>query len=374
MKTLAKTGALALLGLLLSSAPARAYPEMIRLTYVQCQACHTSSNGSGLLNAYGKSVRASLAAFQRPEEQKLQEAAPSAWNANAFIRYLWIRSKSENESFLMQTDATGRYQKDQADGSYFAIQSTAGLVPERVRSAPNAPSGVLGKSFVLRQFYAEKSWQDRYRLVAGRDFLPRGLNVDDHTSFMRALNRQGVTDYPTQIRGELATEKNLLQVGAFGPSGEEDASGREWGGFARSEWTLAERASAGAQAIYGKSDAIGRLSLDAFARAALNEKLGILGDTQLVRRSLSNAPGDPSFNQWIGYLEPFYVPFEFLTLNYRYERFTVEDPFFSQGTRYSLTLDFKPISELSLIGSYERQKMGDRWGETLYLIQLYAEL
>ena len=132
---------------------AQAYPEMIRHKYTQCQACHTNSSGAGLLNLYGKSIRANLALFRRLNEQKnLEEASGQTLNANFYARYLWIESESYQTRFLMQSDASVRYQNE-LKPKLPAVQATFGLVPTRIRKQGDAPDGVLGKSFILRQFY-----------------------------------------------------------------------------------------------------------------------------------------------------------------------------------------------------------------------------
>ncbi len=351
------------LAVLLSPIPeARAYSEMIRLGYVQCKACHVNSLGAGLLSPYGKSVRTSLALYRRADENPSEN-----WiNANAFARYLWIRSDTRHDNFLMQLDASARAEKNG-----WSSLITLGMVPERVRNRANAPEGVLGRSFLLRQFYVERRLNDRIRILAGRDFFPRGINSDDHTGYLRSLSRQGVTDYPSQIRGEFTTDSHEIIVGAFGPSGEENAQAREWGGYARSEWKLFDLLSAGINSSYGKSKTMGRFSTDLFARGALNENWGILGAFQWTHRSVSTGS---SFLQAVTYLEPFYQPIESLTIRYRYEAYHIGEPFKSDGERHGVGFQFKPISETSLIASMERTRSAHTWGETTYVVQVFAQL
>lgn len=344
---------------------AEAYPELIRLGYVQCQTCHTSSLGSGLLNAYGKSVRTSLSAFQRKDET----VSESMLNANVFLRYLWIESERLKDHFLMQLDTAARADltKD------FGVETIVGLVPERVKTRPGAPRGVLGKSFVLRRLIVDHSLgNEETRLVFGRDFLPRGINHEDHTSFLRSFNRQGVTDYPTQLRLEFRKEKDLAHFGAYAPSGEEQSNAREWGLFSRYERTLAEKLAAGAQVIVGQTSEIRRTSGDLFARYAFSSSVGVLADLQWVERSLRNA--NQSFGQKVVFLEPFYVPFEWTVVRYRAEKLLRESPFQDNAFRHQLSLQVKLLSEVTVIGGAEKTRRNGNWGDALYTIQLFSQL
>ncbi len=350
----------------------QAYPEIIRLKYSQCQACHTNSVGGGLLNPYGKSIRAGLPLFKRKDEQKnLENGAELDLNANAFVRYLWIESKSYKKQFLMQADVSGRYQS-QSRAELPTFQATLGLVPTQVRSRVDAPKGVIGKSFLFRQFYLEKNFGENLKILVGRDFVPEGIKIEDHTAYMRTQNRRNVTDYVTQVRAEYATEKQISHLGFYGPSGEENQAAREWGGFVRTERSFLENLSLGVLGLYGSTDTISRSSGDLFAKYGFNSQTGVLGNFQYVRRHLSASNTD--FNQYTGFLEPFYLPHESVILRYRWERFVLEAPFASRRERHSLSMDFKPVTEMTWIGTYRRETNMGRWAETQYLIQFYGQL
>ena len=49
---------------------AQAFPEMIRLGYVNCTSCHVSPNGGGLLTDYGRSISSeALSTWAKPKEE-----------------------------------------------------------------------------------------------------------------------------------------------------------------------------------------------------------------------------------------------------------------------------------------------------------------
>jgi hypothetical protein len=354
-----------LIGLFSGAREAHAYPELIRLGYVQCQACHTSSLGGGLLNAYGKSVRTSLSAIQRKEEK----AFDSAVNANLFMRYLWIESSKQKDHFLMQTDVAVR-----ADVSKdYGFETIVGLVPERVRARSNAPKGLLGKSFVVRRLLVDRNFgEGAPRLVFGRDFIPRSTNTEDHTSYLRSYGRQGVTDTPTQLRLELADDFNLTHLGVFGPSGEENSNAREWGAFGRYERTLKEKWSVGGSLVAGQTTELQRIASDIFTRVGFTQNLGALVDFQWVERKQRGS--GTRFGQGVIFLEPFFIPTEWSMVRYRMEKLYRAEPFSENAFKHSLALQLKLISELSVIGAIEKTRVNQRWSDSFFTIQLFAQL
>ena len=56
---------------LLIAGPAAATPNMIRLGYPQCQSCHLTPQGGGLLTSYGEGI--DLAQTLRPREPDIPE-------------------------------------------------------------------------------------------------------------------------------------------------------------------------------------------------------------------------------------------------------------------------------------------------------------
>ena len=350
---------------------ARAYPELIRLGYVQCQACHTSSLGGGLLNAYGKSVRTSLSVYQRRAEMKSEEGTyQELVNANVFGRYLWIDSANYKDRFLMQLDAAAR--ADFKNG--FGVETIIGLQPDRVRSRPDAPSGLLGKSFIARRLLIDKKLgTDGPLLVVGRDFLPRSTNTDDHTTWLRSLDRQNYSDLATEVRLEFSGEKDQTHLGVYAPSFEENRNNREYGLFARYEHALTERWSLGAEGIGGQTDAIRRESGDLFSRYGYNEKLGAMLDLQWVQRQ-QRIPNGANFGQAVIFWEPFYAPTEWTLVRYRIEKLYREGPFNDTAFRHALTLNVKLVSEITLMGTVEKTYRAGQWSGALYSFQLFAQL
>lgn len=358
---------------------AQAYPELIRLNYVQCTSCHTNVFGGGLLSPYGKSVRTSLSLYQREDEQKSETGnerkSSFSLNANTFLRYLFIESENYRTQFLMQLDTEGRIETK----SGYAVTSIVGLVPERVKSRSNAPTGVLGKSFILRRLLVEKSFNEGSKKIAiGRDILPRGTNTEDHTTYLRSYSRAGVTDTPTQLRFETSNETTSTQTGFFAPSFEENSNAREWGGYTRFEEDLSKDfhintpVAVGAQMIAGQTTDYQRISPEIFSRFAFTESTGLLLDLQYTHRKQRET--SETFPQWVSYISPFYTPTEWSMFRYRAEKLNRGSPYSENNFKHSLSLLLKPISECSIITSVEREKNKSSWGTTTYTIQLFSQL
>ncbi|MCO5141576.1 MAG: hypothetical protein M9962_00635 [Oligoflexia bacterium] len=93
---------------------AHAFPEMVRHGYMNCNSCHVSSNGGGLLNEYGRMISAEALSTWSYENEALfmhgaikPEKMPKAINIGGDIRALQVhrenKSIREGRYILMQS-------------------------------------------------------------------------------------------------------------------------------------------------------------------------------------------------------------------------------------------------------------------------------
>ncbi|HEY8278966.1 MAG TPA: hypothetical protein VIH99_05040 [Bdellovibrionota bacterium] len=161
--------------LLLSfSAPAFAFPEMVRHHYVNCNACHVNPSGGGLLTEYGRGMSGEVLSTWHYENESLflhgalkPEKLPSFLNVGGDVRAVQVHRESrqvrEGRYILMQTALEGAATVGpvSAVASYFA--------PDR----KNHVHGELGR------FYLLGNVTDAFQLKAGR-FLPAFGIADPH--------------------------------------------------------------------------------------------------------------------------------------------------------------------------------------------------
>jgi hypothetical protein len=353
--------ALAILALL-PPVSALGYPTYVRQGYVSCSACHVSPQGSGILTDYGKGVGASASAFPR-------EYTPGKWLPGAIqVRGLGYTSGAKTDALLMQLD----YLNSTELGRGFRGDLTVGLVPPSMVSAGRAGQGVFGEATVLRKALFAYRPEDGWELALGRDYLPTGLNIDDHTSFLRSENRRSPFDYATQVRLDLWKERFLATPFLFAPSFEENPDNREYGGGARLERALAEDKTVGLGGLYGDSRAVERFSLSVFSRIGLLRTFGLLSQVSLTRRRLHLGSGD-IFGQETAYLRPFYAPFEWMELGWTGELLRRGAPFADRAIQQGPDLYLRVVRELTLILDGKFLSRDDRT-QTLFSVQALGQL
>src|SRR3989344_3580257 len=86
------------------------------------------------------------------------------------------------------------------------------------------------QNFITRQVLVSYELKENEKLELGRDQLIHGLGIDDHTSFIRSKNRNGVSDIPTQGRFHYWQDDRRLTMSLFAPSFQELNLNREYGG------------------------------------------------------------------------------------------------------------------------------------------------
>jgi hypothetical protein len=164
-----------ILALLLFSAPAHAFPEMVRHHYVNCNSCHASPSGGGLLNEYGRGMAAEILSTWSYENESLffhgaikPEKIPKAVNVGGDLRVLQVhredRSVREGRFILMQS------------------QVEAGLTAGPVMAVaafgkPNRQNQIEPE---FPRFYLLANATETLQVRAGRILPPFGLNVANH--------------------------------------------------------------------------------------------------------------------------------------------------------------------------------------------------
>lgn len=304
-----------------------AYPQMIRLGYVSCRACHTSSAGGGALTGYGLTVQGELSAFVRETPP-----AEEPWMMHFLqSRAAVVAPSSRSEFFLMQLD----YLNTTRIVPGLRVDGTLGLGLERgphgqyVQVTEGWGALVLRRLFLTWDFARSRGVQ--HSLQVGRDLLPGGLGVDDHTAFVRARTRRGVLDYATQLRYELVTKPFQGLAYAFGPSFEERPENREYGAGLRTEFVPWTWMAVGISGLYGRSSSIERWALGPTLRLAPVKWTGLLAEYQWLHRAIVGLP--VGFAQHVLYAKNFYYPWEWLELGGVAEYLRVDQPFGEQSWR-----------------------------------------
>jgi hypothetical protein len=205
---------------------------------------------------------------------------------------------------------------------------------------PNLTS-VGGDEFYLKKLALEWRITSGSELVIGRDYLPLGLQIDDQTTYLLNLNRNGIYDYPLQVKYFQWTKKWLASAYAYAPTFDEDISeSREWGGGFMYEYYPADNLAIGVQGIGGASDQADRGRVGAYTRWGISRKWTLLAEADYTRFWDVASPTRTDGNQLTAFVQLFYHHTPWLvssvTANYAHsDFFKVGDDIFS--ARYTLS-------------------------------------
>lgn len=158
-------------------------------------------------------------------------------------------------------------------------------------------------------------------IAFGRDYLPLGIQIDDYTAFILHLNRDGLYDFPLQLKYFGWNEKSLTAAYIHGPSFQEPVRSREYGSGFLCERYPAERLAVGVQGLIGFRDESDRFRIGPYVRWGISNKWALLAQvdyTSFWDGQRSNSDG----SQVTGYLQLYYHHYEWLvsslTANYAY--------------------------------------------------------
>jgi hypothetical protein len=316
-----------------------------------------------MVSAYGKSVQGTMSAIQResePEERR--------FDASLYARSLYMSPAP----FLMQLDAMATAKANEK----LRVEAQVGLgLRRKGEDFVSVASG--SNATVVRRLMAYgkvvETETATHSVAVGRDFLPAGLLIDDHSSLLRSLNRRNITDYPTQLRYELVTERVQLIPYLFLPSWEEKTANREAGGGLRAEYGLSDSNSLGVTALYGSSPAIGRFSASAFARLSPGHSTGLIAEYIYTRRTLFSQ-GNEGFDQGVAYAKPYYAPWDWLEAGLVLEHASQGAPFGQNNLRLGPSFNARITHWVSLIGDARFTSASGAESDAIYYAQVFIHL
>jgi hypothetical protein len=292
-------GALLALGVLIAE-PAAATPNMIRLGYPTCSACHISPQGGGLLNRYGEGI--DLAQTMRPEEPRESDIT----NDDGLGSRLNYDLRGALDIDRDPPDAT-EY------GLNLGVRSAIGFRPRhRLVYSASVGSPTLTRtrspgavSVGMSRLYWLYQPKDGLSFVVGRDSLPSGV------SFARRTTNPNVSSTPTQAKVFWWNNRWQLTGYGYGPDGNETQPQFEarGGGAVVGLNVWRDRAVIGVTTQVSRADAFDRRNGGVFARLGLTKHFGILAEHEVTGRTTSTGA---DFTYVSGQTEVFFVPFDWL--------------------------------------------------------------
>jgi hypothetical protein len=311
-----------------------ALPTMVRLGYPNCLSCHVAPQGAGLLNSYGRGIdqaQSFKGGEYAPSENRVAQILAGGARIDQDVRTMLSTQVATVNGNLWGNVSRGRffYRNVTTLGKGFRISGIVdGETNPIIRKAKpydpvKQPGSVMVTSLMLQ--YRPKEGME---FGVGRDTLPQGLIIPDQTTYIKARNRLGYYDTPTQAKAFFWGKRYMISPFVFAPSYREPLAAREHGAGAMAEMDLGHdgKRIVGTNTLYGSERLGNRTMTGVYTRLGFGS-WGVLAEHDFTRRSLVPDLKSAKFNQHASYVQGFYYPREWLLTGLIAERLTVQNPY-----------------------------------------------
>ena len=296
----------------LLSAPAWAFPWMVKHSYGSCATCHVDPSGSGQLTPYGRAQAEVLVRWrtsERKEEEEVPRSANFLWflelpeviNLSGNFRYASLIRPASTTPWVPLIMATDLYGTLNLGPVVVHVTTGVGTYSTRAiaYSGPSAIAPICDPSkppctvqWLAREFWLGAKFADEAVMIrAGRMNLPFGLRNNEHTSYVRALTRTD-TNVGQQVGASAAYNSESLRGEVMGIAGNFQVGPdiyRERGYAAFAEYSLSHNAYLGVSSLITHAGADLATGLETvrhahglFARVAPTEKLALLAEADFL--------------------------------------------------------------------------------------------
>jgi hypothetical protein len=331
---------------------------MISFDYPNCVQCHVAPQGRGLLNGYGRDIDMEQSLSHEDYTARLLGAlidpkfADDSWKGN-FGPVLLDFVISNRLNYNLKTDAAnGAFAGIYRQIIYlnkkhnFRITTEVGLRDTEVQNTRLTPvlTATGGDTVFLKKAMFEwrmkgKGGEGASELAFGRDYLPLGLQLDDYTSYLLLLNRDGIYDFPLQLKYTAWRDKWLASAYLYGPTFDESGTYREWGGGFLYEYYPSNHLAIGVQSLAGTSDQSDRFRFGPYVRWGITKKWALLAEVDFTHFWNASAT-QRNDNQFTAFAQLYYTHTLWLvssvTGSYAYSDLFTADNYRLSG-RYTLS-------------------------------------
>jgi len=339
---------------MVSQSPAYALPTMVRLGYTNCATCHLSPQGGGPLNDYGRGIdqaQSLRGGEYRPSDEGLFDTMSLKGRMTQDLRLVmqeqgkWAAGQSAVNTFRPRL----MYRNVTALGSSFRLAGTvtwegASATRPALRYDPPSSASNVFVNTVLLHYRASETIE----FAVGADQLPTGVNVPDLGAFMKARNRLGYYDVPTQLKMFWGGKRYQITPFLYAPRGTEPTGEREVGGGSLAEFDLmgTQRTVVGGTIQQGTASQGNRRLVGGYARLGFG-RWGILAEHDVTSRDRTDSL-HVSFKQAATYAQVFWAMHDWLVMSATGERLHVGGPYKEHLTAGKLEVAARLASQATL--------------------------
>lgn len=279
----------------------QAAPRLISDGTPSCVTCHVAPQGRGLLNGYGRGIDIGQSFSDRDFTGEIlgrfdAKYADESWKGyfgNVLADFVVTgRLNQEFDSGKADPAFSALYRQIIFGGKAKRLRVNTeigfrdtGLPDTRLGENDTAVGGdrLFVKKLMLEWRMKGTKMNSGSELSIGRDYLPIGQQIDDHTAYILHLNRNGIYDFPLQVKYMAWDEKSLYAAFLYAPTFNEAANNREYGAGGLYEYYLTDRLVLGVQGVLGLGNESDRLRLGGYVRWGISRKWSVLAEVDYTQ-------------------------------------------------------------------------------------------
>ncbi len=343
---------------------------MVSHGYFSCTACHRSATGAGMLTEYGKGIATATSLVggeYHPGKVKKWLSVGGKLDHTIQARLAHVDNSRKDRVFPMQVDYLANLTLSEKNEIAFTLARAPNSARILGSTQTVEEAGGLHAYFVRKLLYTH-TIDKKMQVQVGRDFVAYGLNIDDHSLYIRSQNKFGVTDFPTQARFVWEEKNRRHFFSLLAPSFQEADTNREYGFAVKNEFTTFKKGPIlGASALYGKTDVLTRYLLGGHIKVPLPGFL-FLGQHDITFRDVEGQ--DQSYTQHISMARLIFTYFESLSPYLLVERLDQQGPTPNKRTQKGVGAAWRLFGRWSVMSDYRRTGEG-RQKEEYIITQLY---